>query len=104
MTIREIRIPEMYLKKIEKVIGVIDPNEGGKFASYREVDELTKSRIREIYCQLDELRAESYLKFVLSKDVDRSYIFSFLFDVIIDGMNKDDWEREKENLSSSSRD
>ncbi|HTF97299.1 MAG TPA: hypothetical protein VL995_14270 [Cellvibrio sp.] len=104
MAIGEIRMPEMYLKKIEKVIGAIDSSDGGKFASYQEVDGLTKFRIKEIYYQLDELKAESYLKFVLSKQVDRSYIFSFLFDVIIDDMDQNEWEREKETLSSSARD
>ena len=102
---KEVRIPEMYLRKIERVIGAsVDPNDEGKFASFREVDEITKSRVRDIYSQIDELRAKAYLSYVLHKNLEREHIFSYLFDVIIDGMGIDDWERDKERLSSSNRD
>lgn len=87
---KEIRIPDMYLKKIEKVIGTIDPNDGNKFSSFQEVDALTKARVREICNQLDELKAESYLKFIFSKEVERKHIFSFLVDVIVGGMDQDE--------------
>ncbi|MBU1554313.1 MAG: hypothetical protein KKA68_19860 [Gammaproteobacteria bacterium] len=101
---KEIRIPEMYLNKIEQVIGAaVDPNDEGKFASFRAVDEITKSIVRNIFFQIDELRAKAYLNYVLHKNVERGYIFSYLFDVIVDGMSIDDWERGKEKLSSSSR-
>lgn len=102
---KKVRIPEMYLRKIEQVIGAaVDPNDEGKFASFREVDEITKSIVRNICSQIDELRAKAYLNYVLHKSVEREYIFSYLFDVIIDGMSIDDWERDKEKLSSSNRD
>ena len=86
----------LYLKEIEKIIATsVDPNDEGKFASFREVDERTRSQVREIYKQLDELRAKSYLKYFLSKNIDHEdHLFSFLFDVIIDGMGQDEWERE----------
>ncbi len=100
---KEVKI--MYLEKIEQVIGeIIDPDDEGKFSSFREVDALTKLRVRKIYNQLDEVRARSYLKFFLPKNIDNEgHLFSFLFDVIIDGMDQDDWERDKEKLSSSDR-
>ena len=92
---KEVRI--MYLEKIERIIGAsVDPNEEGKFASFREVDELTRSRVREIYYKLDELRAKSYLKYFLPKNIDdEGHLFSFLFDVVIDGMDQNEWEKEK---------
>ncbi|WP_041598366.1 hypothetical protein [Hahella chejuensis] len=103
MASKDVRIPEMYLRKIEAAIGsTIDPSEESMFSSFQEVDEITKSRARDIYYNLDELRAESYLKYVLSEKLDRSHIFSFLIDVIIGGMDLDEWAREE--LSSSSRD
>lgn len=102
---KEIRIPEMYLNKIEQVIGsTLDPNDEGKFSSFRDIDEITTSRVRNICSQIDELRAKAYLNYVLHKSVERGYIFSYLFDVIIDGMGIDDWGRDKERLSSSERD
>lgn len=102
---KEVRIPEIYLRRIEQVIGAaIDPNDEGKFASFREVDEITKARVRDIYSQVDELRAKAYLTYLLPKGIDRGHVFSFLFDVIIDGMDLDDWERDMERLSSSDRD
>jgi len=92
---KEIKI--MYLKKIEQVIDtLVDPSEEGKFSSFREVDDITKSRVRTIYHQLDELRARSYLKYFLPENIDdEGHLFSFLFDVIIDGMDFDEWEKAK---------
>lgn len=87
----------IYLKEIEKIIATaVDPNDEGKFSSFREIDEITKSHVREIYNQLDELRAKSYLSYFLSKNLDKEgHVFSFLFDVIISGMDQDEWERER---------
>ncbi|WP_226643251.1 hypothetical protein [Microbulbifer variabilis] len=96
MTNKEVRIPPMHLRKIEKVIGVaVSPDEEGKFSSFQEVDELTRSRVREIYYQLDELRAIAYLKYFLPKKLDREHMFSFLSDVIIGGMDQDEWVKEE---------
>jgi hypothetical protein len=96
MTSKEVRIPETYLRKIEEAIGAkIDAGEQNQFSNYLEVDELTKARAREIYYKVDELRAIFYLKFVLANGVDRSKIFSFLFDVIIGGMDQEVWAREE---------
>ncbi|AZZ92396.1 hypothetical protein EUZ85_17365 [Hahella sp. KA22] len=103
MASKDVRIPEMYLRKIEAAIGAtIDPSEESMFSSFQEVDEITKSRARDIYYKLDELRAESYLKYVLSEKLDRSHIFSFLVDVIIGGMDLDEWT--KEELGASDQD
>ncbi|WP_444902987.1 hypothetical protein ACJJIU_14315 [Microbulbifer sp. CnH-101-E] len=103
ITNNEVRIHRMHLKKIEKVIGVaVTPVEEGKFSSYQEIDELTRSRVREICHQEDELRAEAYLKYLLSKDLDRGYVFSFIINVIIGGMDQDEWV--KKNLGCSGRD
>ncbi len=93
---KEMRIPEIYLKKIEEAIGAkIVLGEQGQFSSFLEIDDLTKARAKQIYEKVDEIRAVSYLKFVLAKDVDHSKIFSFLFDVIISDMDSKVWAREE---------
>lgn len=93
---KEIRIPEVYLKKIEEAIGAkILLEEQGRFSSFLEIDDPTKERAKEIYEKVDEIRAISYLKFVLAKDIDRSKIFSFLFDVVIGGMDPNVWAKEE---------
>lgn len=93
---KEMRILEIYLKKIEEAIGAkLLSGDQGKFPSFLEIDDLTKERAKEIYNKVDELRAMSYLKFVLAQDVDRSKIFSFLFDVIIGGMDQEVWAKEE---------
>ncbi|WP_444896307.1 hypothetical protein [Microbulbifer sp. SSSA005] len=101
MNDREVRIPRIYLRKIEKVIGVVTPDEESKFADFQEVDELTRNRVREIYYQLAELRAEAYLKYLLSRNIDRGHMFSFVLDVIIGGMDQDEWLKEKLGQSDS---
>lgn len=93
---REIKIPDMYLRKIEEAIGSkIDSGEEHKFPDFSEVDELTKIRVREIYYKVDEIRAIFYLKYVLKSGVDRSHIFSFLFDVILGEMDQKEWVRQE---------
>ena len=91
---KEVRIAEIHLRNIERIIGTtVKPSEGAKFASFLDVDELTKSRLRDIYTQSDELRAQAYLAYLLPKHVDRSHVFSFLVNVIIGGMSLEDWEK-----------
>lgn len=86
---REVRIPDLYIRKIEEAVGaVLDLSEENKFASFDEVDELTKNRAKEIYYKVDEIRAIFYLKYVLKKGVERAHIFYFLFDVVIGGWIK----------------
>jgi hypothetical protein len=93
---KDVRIPEMYLVKIENAIGAaIDPSEENQFSGFEEIDDLTKTRAREIYNKVDEIRAIFYLKYVLKKGIDQSQIFSFLFDVIIGGKDQEAWVREK---------
>ena len=90
---KAVRIAEIHLKHIEQIIGVeVDANEKAKFASFSDIDELTKSRVRDIYSQSDELRAQAYLIYLLPKNIDRSKVFSFLFEVIIEGMNQEEWK------------
>ena len=91
---KEVKIPEMYLRKIEQVIGMaVDPSDENKFSSFQEVDDLTRSRAREICNQIDELRAERYLKYLISDNLGR-YVFSFLTDVITGSMEEEEWIRK----------
>jgi len=93
MSKRQVRIAEIHLKHIEQIIGVkVNANEQAKFASFSDIDEVTKSRVRDIYSQSDELRAQAYLIYLLPKNIDRSKVFNFLFSVIIEGMNLEEWE------------
>ena len=88
---RDVRIPEMYLRKIEKIIGEeVNVRDENKFLNFREVDELTKSRLREIYMKENELVADRYLKYLTSKELHK-YTFVFLIEVVVDKMNLDEW-------------
>lgn len=88
---KEVKIPEMYLRKIEQVIGMaVDPNDENKFSNFRDVDDLTRRRAKDIYNQIDELRAERYLKYLISDDLG-SYVFSFLVDVVTGSMDEEEW-------------
>lgn len=101
---KEVRIYTVYLRNIERIIGApVDPNEEGKFANYRDVDELTKSRIRDIFDQSNDLTTRAYLTYLLSDDINPRYLSSFIVDVAIDGMDQDEWEKNKDELSSPNR-
>ena len=100
---KEVRIAEIHLRNIERIIGTtVESGEAGKFANFLDVDELTQSRLRDIYTQADELRAKAYLTYLLPKHFDRNHIFSFLFNVIIEGMSQEDWEKNNRELNGYS--
>lgn len=89
---KEVRMPEMYRKKIEKAIGEpIDVKDENQFFEFDDIDDKTMARIRRIYHEVDEIRAIFYLKFVMASKVDDMCAFSFLFDVVIGQMDRSEW-------------